>query len=118
MSTNDNSEGTLNVDQAKQMTANWRAYLSSSKQDFNVRSYLVPINSYQNLLINNPTAEAVRIYIGLTDADDPATSQVLLVPIIDGEEKLYQESNESNVYDLTIPCPPSCPTGGGNGLDS
>ncbi|WP_214070705.1 hypothetical protein [Mucilaginibacter sp. dw_454] len=110
MSTNDTSEGTIPVDQAKQMVVNWQSYIATSGQKFNVRSYLVPIAAYKNLLINNPDAENVRVYIGLNDATNPATSQILLVPIVNGDEKLNRETGESNVYDTTVPCPPVCPT--------
>lgn len=117
MSTDDKSQGTISVDEAEKMTANWRSYLETSGQKFIVRSYSVPINSYQNLLTNNPDAESVRIYIGLTDANDPSTSQVLLVPIIAGKEKLYQDTGESNVYDLTNSCPPNCDISTADSLD-
>jgi hypothetical protein len=109
MSTNNNSEGTIPVDEAKKMVANWRDYLASSGQKYNVRSYLMPIAPYQNLLGNNPDAEAVRVYIGLTDPTDPSTSQILFVPVTGDEEKLNLDTGESNVYDTTIPCPPVCP---------
>ncbi|MDB4926661.1 hypothetical protein [Mucilaginibacter sp.] len=123
MSTNDlsntGSEETVPVPQAMKMTDNWRTYLASSGQAFNVRSYLIPIISYQNLLLNNPDAEAVRAYIGLTDPADPTTSQLLLVPIVNGREKPYVQTDNmvqgdsgSNVYDLSAPCPPYCGTGG------
>jgi hypothetical protein len=120
---NGSSEGTIPVEEAVKRTENWRVYLESSKQDFNVRSYLIPIASYQNLLNNNPTAEAVRVYIGLADPTDPKTSQVFLVPIVDGHEQLFQGTQpgtvgglgSSNVYDLTTPCPPGCDDNGGSG---
>ncbi len=132
MSTNDlpnsSPEGTIPVSQAMQMTANWRKYLESSEQVFNVRSYLIPIIDFQNILKYNPDAEAVRAYLGLGDAGDPATSQLLLVPIVDGKEVIYLstadkvggkdgDDGDSNIYDLTNPCPPQCGSGTGDGLD-
>lgn len=117
MNPNDSSQGTISVYEAEKMTANWRSYLETSGQKFNIRSYLVSINSYQSLLACNPDAEAVRIYIGLADPKDPGSSQVLLVPIVGGKEKLYQDTNESNVYDLTKACPPNCDVSTGDSLD-
>jgi len=115
-------EGTIPVPQAMQMTANWRTYLAATEQDFNVRSYLIPIISFQNLLLNNPDAEAVRLYIGLTNETDPTTSQLLLIPIVNGQEVPYlpgadkginenDDDCDSNIYDLSGPCPPQCSTG-------
>jgi len=131
MSTNDlpnsSDDGTVPVPQAMQMTANWRTYLESSQQVFNVRSYLIPIIDFKNILKNNPDAEAVRAYIGLTDAADPATSQLLLVPIVNGKEIIHLstgdngggdgDDGDSNIYDLTTPCPPQCSITIGTGLD-
>jgi hypothetical protein len=128
MSTNNpphgSSEGTIPVDEAIARTENWRTYLKTSGQEFNVRSYLIPIVSYQNLLYNNPEAEAVRVYIGLADPKDPTSSQILLVPIVDGHEQIYQvpapshkleDPKTSNVYDMTTSCPPDCAPGTGDG---
>jgi hypothetical protein len=130
MSTNDlpggDSQGTIPVEEAAKMTENWRIYLESANQDFNVRSYLIPITSYETLLKNNPTAEAVRVYIGLADEKDPNTSKVFLVPIVDGKEQLFQGTEPgtvggpggSNVYDMSTSCPPDCGSGGpGDTLD-
>jgi hypothetical protein len=118
---NDPSEGTIPVDEAIEMARNWRTYLETSGQDFNVRSWLIPRVSYDNLLKNNPTMEAVRAYIGLYDPADPTSSQILLVPVVDGHDKLYQDTkdgvggneDDSNIYDLSNPCPPNCGSGGG-----
>jgi hypothetical protein len=119
---NDSSEGTINVDEAIQMAKNWRIYLENSGQAFDVRSWLVPRLSYESLLKNNPTMEAVRAYIGLRDAADPTSSQILLVPVVDGKDQLFQgtqgggvggNDGDSNVYDMTQACPPNCGSGGG-----
>jgi hypothetical protein len=119
---NDSSEGTINVDEAIQMAKNWRDYLETSGQDFDVRSWLIPRLSYESLLKNNPTMEAVRAYIGLRDPADPTSSQILLVPVVDGKDQLFQgtqaggvggNDGDSNIYDMTQPCPPNCGAGGG-----
>jgi hypothetical protein len=123
---NDSSEGTINVDEAIQMAKNWRTYLETSGQAFNVRSWLIPRVSYDNLLKNNPTMEAVRAYIGLNDPEDPMSSQILLVPVVDGHDQLFQgtqnggvggNDGDSNVYDMSSACPPNC-GGGGGGLEA
>ncbi|MES2378153.1 MAG: hypothetical protein V4553_16305 [Bacteroidota bacterium] len=119
---NDSSEGTIDVDLAIEMARNWRTYLETSGQAFDVRSWLIPRVSYDNLLKNNPTMEAVRAYIGLRDPADPTSSQILLVPVVDGHDQLFQgtqnggvggDDGDSNVYDMSQPCPPTCGVGGG-----
>jgi hypothetical protein len=119
---NDSSEGTIDVDLAIEMARNWRTYLETSGQEFDVRSWLIPRLSYDSLLKNNPTMEAVRAYIGLRDPADPTSSQILLVPVVDGKDQLFQgtqnggvggDDGDSNVYDMTSACPPSCGVGGG-----
>ena len=118
---NSDSDGTIPVDDAAKMIENWKTYLAESKQDFIVQSYYVPIASLQSLLKNNPTAEAARVYLGLADSKDPSTSQILFIPIVDGKIKPYigpdnnggvgDPIDDSNVYDLSAPCPPNCGTG-------
>ena len=117
---NADGNATIPVPEAKKMIQNWKTYLDDSKQDFIVQSFYVPILSLQSLLKNNPTAEAARVYIGLTDPKDPSTSQILFMPIVDGKVKPYinpQNGNDgdpiddSNVYDMTTACPPTCGSG-------
>lgn len=117
------SEGTIPVKDAKNGVENWEAYLESSNQKFNVKSYEIPIVSFQNLLGNNPDAESVKIYIGLANSEDPTSSQIYMVPIINGHEKLFRltppgnapgdPKDDSNVYDMSKSCPPDCGNGGG-----
>jgi hypothetical protein len=115
---NDSPEGTIPVDQAVQLTANWRTYLATSGQAFVTQSFLVPIIDFKNILEHNPDAQSVRAYIGLADPTDPLSAQLLLVPVSEGQDVVYlpqghgnSESTtlKSNVYDLTTACPPICP---------
>jgi hypothetical protein len=129
-------EGTIPVSEAMKMTSTWRLYLNNNTTDtdFQVRSYLIPIISFQNLLKYNPDAEAVRAYIGLNELEDVSTTELLLVPIVGGKEMPYRQILDggglgdpdcdtddcSNIYDLSAPCPPECPAPGGppgGGLD-
>jgi hypothetical protein len=126
MSTNTNQpidpEGTIPVKEAIQMAANWRNYLSTSEQEFQARSFQIPIVNFKNILLHNPDAESVHAYIGLRTATDPATAQLILVPVVDGKDVLYlpnerksliseEQEDQSNTYDLTKVCPPNCSTG-------
>jgi hypothetical protein len=115
---NDSPEGTIPVDQAVELAANWRTYLSTSGQDFVAQSFLIPIINFQNILKYNPEASSVRAYIGLSDPTDPLSAQLLLVPVSEGQDIVYLPKGhrdgdsatlQSNVYDLTTVCPPSCP---------
>jgi hypothetical protein len=123
MSTENNSsndpEGTIPVGQAAQMTANWRNYIETSGQEFAINAFLIPIINLQNILKYNPDAEGVRAYLGLIDATDPSTVQLVLVPVVDGNDVPYlplqngadgilQGGGGSNTYDYTKTCPPVC----------
>ena len=110
-------EGTIPVDEAAEMTKNWRDYLKSTNQEFAARSFLIPIVDFQNILKYNPDAEAVRAYVGLKEIDGSKSSKLVLVPVVDGKDVLFQSTEgiqglgvepESNVYDFTTTCPPVC----------
>jgi hypothetical protein len=126
MSTNnlhDDPEGTIPVDQAVQLAANWRTYLATSGQDFVAKSFLIPIINFQNILLYNPDADSVRAYIGLSDPTDPLSAQLLLVPVSNGQDIISLPignggvgTPQSNVYDLTTVCPPTCPLPGSSPL--
>lgn len=114
-------DGTIPVDNALTYAQNWSDYLTSSNQAFNIRSFKVPIVDFQNILKYNPTAEAVNVYIGLKVAEDPASAILVLVPVVDGHNMVVVpgdadlglgEGNQSNTYDMTTACPPTCPVGG------
>jgi hypothetical protein len=116
---NDSPEGTIPVDQAIQLTANWRTYLATSGQAFVGQSFLIPISNFQNILQYNPDADGVRAYIGLPDPADPTTAQLLLVAVKNGQDVVYlpgddgeANSDGSNVYDFSKICPPYCPAAG------
>jgi hypothetical protein len=110
-------EGTIPVDEAIAMTQNWRAYLDTSKERFSAKSYLIPIIDFKNILKYNPDAENVRAYIGLENVNDPMSSKLIFVPIVDGKDVIYKSTSEnpalssetdSNIYDVTKVCPPFC----------
>src|SRR6218665_4217172 len=104
-------EGTIPVPDAEQWAKNWLTFLETSKQPFQTRSFLLPIYDFQNILKYNPTADGVRVYLGLEDATDPTSSKLLLVPTVDGKDVPFLEGNcdgiaaggQSNVYDLSKP---------------
>jgi hypothetical protein len=124
MSTNNlnaDPEGTIPLNQAVQLAANWRAYLATSGQAFVAQSFLIPIINFQNILQYNPDADSVRAYIGLEDPTDPNTAQLLLVPVSGGVDIVSLPAGNgvgngggvgnplpSNVYDYTSVCPPTC----------
>lgn len=108
--------GKIPVQQAIDWTTNWRNYLASSGQAFNKKAFLIPIESIKNILLYNENAEGIRAYLGLTDAGDADSAQLVLVPVIDNEDIVVlpsatnEEEEDSNVYDQTLSCPPYCPS--------
>ena len=115
------SDGTIPVDDAKQQTANWKAYLESS--NLVTRAFLFPIETFNNLISSNPGADGIRVYLALKTAGDPKSLTALLVPTIDGNDVIVLpkadgtgvggDEDDSNVYNFGTPCPPSCSSGGG-----
>ncbi|MET3978843.1 hypothetical protein ABIB62_001412 [Mucilaginibacter sp. UYP25] len=117
-------DGTIPVATAKEWAANWRAYLTATNPDFEIRSFTIPIVDFQNIMLYNPAAEAVKAFIGLTDETDPMSAQLMLVPITEGEEVHTLPlvggpvgDSQSNIYDMTTACPPTCGAGVGDTLD-
>jgi hypothetical protein len=122
--TND-PDGTIPVDTAREWAENWRTFIATEDPAFIVRSFLIPIIDFQNIVLYNPGAEAVKAFIGLEDATDPLTARLMLVPVEGGEEVLIKTVVGggagypiSNVYDLTKACPPDCVNPVGDTLDS
>lgn len=111
-------DGTIPVNDAIDYAKNWRQYLVNAKPDFKGQSFLLPIVDFQNILKFNPDAEGVRAYIGLESADDPMSAKLILVPVVDGKDVLVvpvptQEGDlggddQSNTYDVSMLCPPTC----------
>ncbi|MHB8208508.1 hypothetical protein [Mucilaginibacter sp.] len=118
---NEDPEGTIPVSLAVQLAANWRTYLASSGQAFVAQSFLIPIIDFKNILKHNADADSVRAYIGLEDATDPTTAQLMLVPVSSGVDIVSLPAGNgngdggnvgnplpSNIYDYTTVCPPTC----------
>ncbi|RFZ84085.1 hypothetical protein DYU05_00140 [Mucilaginibacter terrenus] len=111
-------DGTIPVQDGVNWTTNWRTYLDQSDNDFHIQYFNIPIVDFQNILTFNPGAESVRAYIGLTDATDPMTAKLILVPVVDGHDVIVVHPDlgggvagdgQSNIYDMTQACPPNCP---------
>lgn len=111
-------DGSIPLDDAVDLTANWRQYLANSEDGFVTQSFLIPIASFNNIVLYNPDAEAVRAYIGLEDPTDPTTAKLVLVPVVEGQDVPIltlvggEGSVQVNVFDMTTACPPTCPPPG------
>ncbi|TWR24503.1 hypothetical protein FPZ42_15495 [Mucilaginibacter achroorhodeus] len=117
-------EGSIPVIEADQMIANWKAFLADQEPDFDIRSFLIPIASFTNIVQFNPDAEAVRVHIGLEIADDPTSAKLIFIPVVDGKEvrRIIMpqgqpgsgteveggDGSQSNTYDMSKSCPPYC----------
>ena len=107
-------EGTIPVAEAIELTSNWRTYLTEVNPAFAAHSFFVPIIDFVNILKYNPTAEGVRVSLGLENSNDPTSAKLVLVPVSNGEDVVYLQQDNgvgegSNVFDMTIVCPPVCP---------
>jgi hypothetical protein len=106
--------GTIPVEVAIELTANWRKYLTTSNPAFATQSFLLPMVDFQNIVKYNPDAEGVRVYLGLEDATDPTSAKLVLVPVSKGADVVHLKRGNgdpdgSNVFDLSKACPPICP---------
>lgn len=110
------SDGKITVLNAVEMTTNWRTYLTNSQQGFQTKAFLIPITSIKSLMDSNPYADGIRAYIGLEDESDANTGKLIFVPVVNGEDIMFVEGgtnnleniDDSNMYDRTQPCPPTC----------
>lgn len=102
--------GSIPVDIASQWTANWREFIVSSNQAFNIHAFIIPIECIKNMLLYNENADAIRAYIALETADDVSSAKLVMVPVIGDEDIIDQPADnlKSNVYDFTGSCPPQC----------
>lgn len=115
-------EGTIPVNNAIDYAKNWRQFLSAALPAFMAHSFLLPIADFKNILKYNPDAEGVRAYIGLESPDDPMSAKLILVPVVDGQDILVVPvptedgglggEDQSNTYDVSVLCPPTCPPPG------
>ncbi len=118
-------DGTIPVATAKEWAANWRDYLLTADSGFITRSFEIPIVDFQNISLYNPTAQSVKAFIGLKDIGSPLTAQLMLVPVVAGQEAHTLQivggpfgDTQSNIYDMTTACPPTCSTIVGDTLDN
>ncbi len=106
-------EGTISLKEAMAYTTNWRTYIAPLAPNPNyIRAFYIPIVDITSLASFH-NVEAVRAYIGLGTADDPATAKLILVPVADnGDDIIYAPSPDpipqSAMYDFTQPCPATC----------
>ncbi|RVU00151.1 hypothetical protein EOD41_14420 [Mucilaginibacter limnophilus] len=102
--------GSIPVDIASQWTANWREFIASSNQAFNILAFTIPIECIKNMLLYNENAEGIRAYIALENADEVSSAKLVMVPVIGNEDIINQpaDNSKSNVYDNTDACPPVC----------
>lgn len=103
-------QDTISLKQAIIYTTNWRDYIAPlSPTDQYIRAFYIPIVDITNLA-SYQNVEAVRAYIGLGTADDPATAKLVLVPVNDSGQDVLTSGNppESAIYDFTQPCPTAC----------
>ncbi len=104
--------GLISVSEAVKVTANWREYLSSSNNEFNLRSFWIDIDKIKSLLERNPHADGLRVYLGLKDAADPTSFKFVTVPTHHKEDVVELPNGEPNMDPPPIYCPPICPMGG------
>lgn len=110
------SSGKISVKEGIRLTTNWRQLLTETKQPFQVLGFLIPADSIKQLLANNPDAEGVRAYVGLDDPARPESANLVLVPVVNGDDIIFipgsnrdeGDEDDSNLYDRATPCPPIC----------
>ncbi len=108
---------TLDEGTAQQYTLNWLNYMDpgGKNPDF-IRAFYIPAVDIEDLaaLAIQYGCDGVRAYIGLTNAEDPSTAKLILVPAIGsspGQDMLKLPDSPvvySTIFDFTSPCPQSC----------
>jgi hypothetical protein len=110
-------EGTIPLNEARQMIINWRTSRAYSETgSFN--AFHIPKDEI-NEFFNKYKGEGigVRAYIGLSNSENPTSQNLKLIfvatkldPLIGNDNKdiIDTINGESVVYDLSTPCPYSC----------
>jgi len=104
--------GSMPVAEAIEATKNWRTYLASSNNEFDLRSFWISIDKIKTLLKHNPDADGIRIYLGLENAEDPTSFKFVTVSTQNQVDVVELSNGESDIAPPPIYCPPFCPTGG------
>ena len=104
--------GSSSVAEAAKATANWRAYLEASNNEFNLQSFWISIDKIKSLLEHNPDADGVRVYMGLNDAADPTSFKIVTVTTKHKQDVVEGRHGELIMDPPPIYCPPICPMGG------
>ncbi|MES2373589.1 MAG: hypothetical protein V4557_13495 [Bacteroidota bacterium] len=112
--------GGTSLKAAKEWTSNWRHWMLGKgvpPQDV-LKGFFIPISDILNLAQEAELLNGARLYMALTDKNDPASVKVVLVrvgqhgediiePIQNGNNKTG-EDEDYTIYDVTSPCPPLC----------
>jgi hypothetical protein len=108
---NNQHPGSIPVELAVEYTTNWRTYLSSSNEAFDLQSIWVSIDKIKSLLEHNAGADGLRVYMGLEDPADATSIKIVMVPTKNEQDVVELEDGRPNVIDQLIYCPPICPVG-------
>lgn len=102
------------LEEAKTLTKAW------ADQGNFIKSYLIDAQELKDMLIE-PGVSYIRVYFGWdTEMEDGRQQRLIMVPANKyGNDMINTNPNEegsvaaenvnSNVFDFTLPCPPTCP---------
>lgn len=106
----------MNLNVACNQTANWRDYIDAHSLEAGtgpIYGFFIPIDSLQAVM--QEAVKGVRVYMALNAPDQLSSLHLLLVPTngdnstVSGNDILYNPvTNQSTVYDTTMPCPTVC----------
>lgn len=104
--------GSISVELAAEFTSNWRTYLAASNNEFDLKSFWISIEHIKSLLAHNPDADGMRVYLGLSDPENPTSFKFVTVTTKHQEDVIELPDGAPNLIPPPVYCPPVCPTGG------
>lgn len=89
---------------------NWvQAYVKSKGLQPCVRAFLIDASELREILDESKHVKYVRVYFGLDTQLPQNEEKMMLVPVNGmGVDMINEKGPNSNIFDFTLPCPPTC----------
>lgn len=106
------TDNEITLDQAKQWVHNWQNRNDICGNEF--KASRIPIADLTELLDNNPEVEYVRVYLGCYEENGSTIYKTLVVGVnaegndIIGPGAVPGPNPNTQIYDMTMPCPNMC----------
>jgi hypothetical protein len=87
----------------------WVSAYQKGKTPGTIKGFLIAADELNEILNLSDQVKYVRIYFGLDEHTPENPAKLLMVPVdINGTDMINTTGANSQIYDFTMPCPPTC----------